>query len=44
MDDNFRLNIRARDWIRGIKSHYDGKPIVTTQHAAAPEPGSFKIL
>jgi len=44
MDDNFKLNIRARDWIRGIKQHYDGKPIVTTQHETAPEPGSFKIL
>ena len=44
MDDNFKLNIRARDWIRGIKKHYAGKPIVTTQHEVAPEPGSFKIL
>ena len=44
MDDNFRLNIRARDWIRGIQKHYAGKPIVTTQHEVAPEPGSFKIL
>ena len=44
MDDNFRLNIRARDWIRGIKQHYAGKPIVTTQHADAPAPGAFKIL
>jgi hypothetical protein len=44
MDDNFRLNIRARDWITGIKKHYAGKPLVTTEHAAVPEPGSFKIL
>ena len=44
MDDNFKLNIRARDWIRGIKGYYAGKPIVTAQHAAVPEPGSFKIL
>lgn len=44
MDDNFKLNIRARDWIRGIKNYYAGKPIVTTQHEAAPVPGSFKIL
>jgi len=36
MDDNFRLNIRARDWIRGIKSHYDGKPIVTTPVPPTP--------
>ncbi len=44
MDDNFKLNIRARDWIRGIQKHYAGKPIVTTAHEAVPEPGSFKIL
>ncbi len=44
MDDNFRLNIRARDWIRGIKSYYAGKPIATTHHDLAPAPGSFKIL
>ena len=44
MDDNFKLNLRARDWIRGIKKYYAGKPILTTQHEAAPEPGAFKIL
>ena len=44
MDDNFKLNIRARDWICGIKKHCAGKPLVTTQHDVAPEPGSFKIL
>ncbi|MEF8734394.1 MAG: biotin carboxylase [Candidatus Accumulibacter phosphatis] len=44
MDDNFKLNLRARDWIRGIKQYYAGKPIVTTEHEAAPEPGAFKIL
>ena len=44
MGDNFKLNVRARDWIRGIQKHYAGKPIVTTAHAAVPEPGSFKIL
>jgi D-alanine-D-alanine ligase-like ATP-grasp enzyme len=44
MDDNFKLNLRARDWIRGIKQFYAGKPIVTTQHESVPEAGSFKIL
>jgi D-alanine-D-alanine ligase-like ATP-grasp enzyme len=44
MDDRFRLNIRARDWIRGLKSYYDGKPIVTADPGETPEPGSFKIL
>ena len=43
MDDNFRLNIRARDWIRGIKNYYGGKPIVT-QHDDTPAPGAFKML
>ena len=38
MDDNFKLNIRARDWIRGIKNYYAGKPVMTTQHDAAPAP------
>lgn len=31
MDDNFKLSIRARDWIRGIQKHYADKPIVTTE-------------
>ena len=44
MDDNFKLNERAQQWIRGIRQYYAGKPIVTTQHEAAPAPGSFKIL
>jgi hypothetical protein len=44
MNDDFKLNLRARDWIRGIGQYYAGKPIVTTEHAAAPEPGAFKIL
>lgn len=44
MHDNFKLNVRARDWIRGVKRHYNAKPVVTTQHEATPEPGSFKIL
>jgi hypothetical protein len=44
MDDNFRLNVRARDWVRGIKQFYAAKPIVATQQADPPAPGSFKIL
>jgi len=43
MDDNFKLNIRARDWIRGIKNYYGSKPIVAQQHDA-PTPGAFKML
>ncbi len=44
MDDNFKLNIRTRDRIRSVKKHCAGKPIVTSQRAAAPDPGSFEIL
>jgi hypothetical protein len=44
MDDNFKLNIRARDWIRGIQQYYAGKPIMAKQDEVAPAPGSFKIL
>ncbi len=43
MDEHFKLNLRARDWIRGIKQYYSGRPIVTTEHGT-PEPGAFKIL
>ena len=42
MNDDFRLNLRARDWIRGIQKNYAGRPLESI--AAAPEPGSFKIL
>ena len=27
MNDDFKLNLRARDWIRGIQKHYAGKPL-----------------
>jgi len=42
MDDNFRLTVRSRDWIRGIKSYYAGKPL--EKPGLEPAPGSFKIL
>ncbi|MFC5522735.1 biotin carboxylase [Polaromonas jejuensis] len=42
MNDNFRLNVRSRDWIRGIQRLYAGKPIVKQEHV--PTPGTFKIL
>ncbi len=42
MDDNFKLNLRSRDWIRGIKSYYAGKPVTTS--GFEPAPGAFKIL
>ncbi len=44
MNDAFRLNVRSRDWIRGIQQHYAGKPIVTKQHETEPAYGTFKIL
>lgn len=44
MGDDFELNDRARNWIRGIKKLYAGKPIAAPDMAEAPQPGSFKIL
>ncbi|NRF67807.1 biotin carboxylase [Aquincola sp. S2] len=44
MDKDFRLNVRARDWIRGIKGSYQGGPMPRTAEPCAPAPGAFKIL
>lgn len=44
MDEDFDLNDRARNWIRGIKRLYAAKPLTEVQHETAPEAGSFKIL
>lgn len=44
MGDDFELNDRARNWIRGIKKLYAGKPLVELEREQAPAPGSFKIL
>jgi len=44
MNDDFRLNLRARDWIRGIQKYYAGRPLDPGTASAAPAPGSFKIL
>ncbi len=44
MGDDFELNDRARNWIRGIKKLYAGRPIPAPEEALAPQPGSFKIL
>lgn len=44
MDDQFRLNQRARRWIRGIKQYYGARPLVAAQAEYAPTPGAFKIL
>ena len=44
MGDDFDLNDRARNWIRGIKKLYAAKPLVEAQRDEAPAAGSFKIL
>lgn len=44
MDESFKLNDRAHNWIRGVKQHYAAAPLATTAMEAAPTPGSFKIL
>lgn len=44
MTDDFRLNERARTWLRGIKSYYQAKPLVAAQAVAPAVPSAFKIL
>ena len=44
MGDDFDLNDRARNWIRGIKKLYAAKPLAEAQRGLAPAVGSFKIL
>ncbi|WP_416053220.1 biotin carboxylase [Cupriavidus basilensis] len=44
MNDEFKLNERAHQWIRGIKQYYVAKPLVAAQAELAPQPGAFKIL
>jgi hypothetical protein len=44
MTDDFKLNERAHNWIKGLKSYYYGKPLEAVQETAAPAAGAFKIL
>lgn len=47
MDDQFRLNERARAWVRGIRSQYGGQPLAPAQEKASTkvvEVGRFKML
>lgn len=44
MNEDFTLNERARNWIRGIKQYYAAKPITTVPLDDVPAPGAFKIL
>jgi hypothetical protein len=46
MTEDFELNDRARAWIKGIRAHYQSRPIDAAQ-PAAPQPvevGNFKIM
>jgi hypothetical protein len=42
MDEEFRLNERAKAWIAGIRSQYAGVPLEAEQTQV--EPGGFKLL
>jgi hypothetical protein len=46
MNKDFKLNERARAWIKGITGQFVGQPLApATPHAPhPPEPGAFKIL
>ena len=44
MGNDFDLNDRARNWIRGIKKLYAGKSLLEAEMDEAPQAGSFKIL
>ena len=44
MDEDFRLNPRARHWIRGIQEQYRTAPLQAPQIELAPAAGAFKIL
>ena len=41
MTDRFKLNRRARRWIRGIRAAYSGEPLSSSSSA---QPGAFKLL
>ncbi len=44
MGNDFELNDRAKNWIRGIKKHYAGKSVLEADMQFAPHAGSFKIV
>ena len=44
MTEDFELNERANNWIKGLKSYYYGKPLEAVHEPAAPAAGAFKIL
>jgi hypothetical protein len=44
MTEEFKLNDRARAWIKGILGHYQGRSLATAKLEEAPTAGAFKIL
>lgn len=44
MDQEFVLNDRAHNWIRGIKKYYATAPLNAVQHESAPAADAFKLL
>ena len=44
MTDEFTLNQRAYQWIRGIKNYYQAKLLAPVAEPTVPAPGAFKIL
>jgi D-alanine-D-alanine ligase-like ATP-grasp enzyme len=44
MGADFELNDRARNWIRGIKKLYAGRPIEEIRQPEAPSASAFKII
>lgn len=43
MNNNFKLNARAKKWIDGMKAHYRARPLSVLQAATTSDP-AFKIL
>ncbi len=46
MTDDFQLTKRARQWINGIRSKFEGKPLTSIESSAQPvnDLGGFKIM
>lgn len=44
MDNRFRLNRRARQWIEGIKAHFRAQPLPAAQPAPELAEPAFKLL
>ena len=44
MTESFKLNRRAKQWLKGIHGQYRARPLTPEHHGAHLEPGAFKIL